>query len=71
MAPNPTGNSLSIFQDGKLKPGIYKIQNLSTQNFLDIKEDTRDVFCLPATLLGEGRGLVCSVQWLIVYASDE
>ena len=62
MTSNSTSDSISIFQDGKLKPGIYKIQNLHTQTFMDIQEDTRDVCCRPATLLGEGRGLVRPVQ---------
>ncbi|KAF9781777.1 hypothetical protein BJ322DRAFT_243880 [Thelephora terrestris] len=57
MAPNSISNPSSIFKDGKLKPGIYKIQSLYSQAFIDIHEHSRDVCCRPATLLGEGRGL--------------
>ena len=70
MTPNSTNDSLSIFQDGKLKPGIYRIQNLYTQTFMDIHEHSRDVCCRPATLLGEGRGLVRLVRQLIIHASN-
>ena len=38
---NPTNNPLSIFEDGKLKPEIYKIQNLYSQTFLDLREFAR------------------------------
>jgi len=31
-------DSLSIFEDDKLKPGIYKIQNLFGQTYMDIHE---------------------------------
>jgi len=58
MTQNPISDSCSIFKDGRLKPGIYKIQNLYAQNFLDIEEHSRQVCCRPAKDLGEGRGLV-------------
>ena len=51
--------SLSIFDGGKLKPGIYKVQNLYTQTYMDIHEHSREACCRPATVLEEGRGLVC------------
>ena len=54
-----TSDSLSIFEDGKLNPGIYKIQNLYGQTYMDIHEHSREVCCRPATVLAEGRGLVC------------
>ena len=53
-----TSDSLSIFKDGKLKPGIYKIQNLYTRTYLDIHEHSKEVCCRPATALEEGGGLV-------------
>ena len=53
-----TSDSLSIFEDGKLKPGIYKIQNLYGQTYVDIHEHSREVCCRPATAFIEGRGLV-------------
>ncbi|KAF9780972.1 hypothetical protein BJ322DRAFT_289453 [Thelephora terrestris] len=57
MTSNSTSDSFSIFQGGNLKPGIYKIQNLHTQTFLDIQDSSRSVCCRPATHIGEGRGL--------------
>ena len=50
--------STTIFQDGKLKPGIYKIQNLYTENYLDIHLHSMELCCRPAKDLGNGRGLV-------------
>ena len=59
MTPTSTSNSSSIFQDGKLKPGIYKIQNLHNDAFLDIHEHpARELHLRPAQDLREGRGLV-------------
>ncbi|KAF9649755.1 hypothetical protein BDM02DRAFT_1746311 [Thelephora ganbajun] len=57
MTQSPTNGSSSIFKDGKLKPGIYKIQNLHGQTYMDVHEHSRDVCCRPATALEEGRGL--------------
>ena len=48
----------SIFEDGQLRPGIYKIQNIYTETFLDIEVHSRDVCCRPPESLGEGRGIV-------------
>ena len=70
MTTSSTENTVSIFKDGKLKPGIYKIQNLHAQTYMDIHEHSRDVCCRPATALGEGRGLVRPFQWLVVRVSD-
>ena len=53
-----TLNSSSIFEGGILKPGIYKIQNIYTETFLDIEVHSRGVCCRPAKDLGEGRGIV-------------
>ena len=53
-----TNSTSSIFKDGKLKPGVYKIQNLHHQNYLDIQEDTRQLWGYPAKDLEEGRGFV-------------
>ena len=50
-------DSASIFEDGKLKPGIYKIQNIFGQTYVDIREHTRELCCRPPTLL-DGKGLV-------------
>ena len=52
MAPS------SIFENGKLKPGIYKIQNISSDTYLDIDVPSREVCCRPKKDLEEGRGFV-------------
>jgi len=57
MTPNSTSNSSSIFKDGKLKPGIYKIQNLYTDTYLDIHRHSKEVCCRPAKDLEDGRDL--------------
>ena len=58
MTLNSTSDSCSVFEDGKLKPGIYKIQNVYTETYLDIDVYSRVVCCRPAHDLGEKRGLV-------------
>ena len=58
MTFTSTGDSLSIFEGGRLKPGIYKIQNIHNDSYVDIEVGTREVRCRPARDLGEGRGLV-------------
>ena len=60
-----------IFKDGKLKPGIYKIQNLSSRTYLDVDESLRDVCCRPAAALEEGMGLVCPFYWPVACAPDD
>lgn len=59
MTLHSTDDASSIFKDGKLKPGIYNIQNVQTENYVDIEVHTREVCCRPAKDLGVGRGLVC------------
>jgi len=59
MGLTSTNESGSIFKDGKLKPVIYKIQNIVSQTYVDIREHTRELCGRPATLL-EGKGLVGS-----------
>jgi hypothetical protein len=58
MTLTSTNDPSSIFKDGKLKPGIYKIQNVPTETFLDIDVYSRVVCCRPTNDLGEGRGIV-------------
>ena len=70
MTLNSTTNSSSIFKDGKLKPGIYKIQNLYAENYLGIELHSRGVCCRPANRIGEGRGLVRQYLSFVVHASD-
>jgi len=57
MTFNSPPDSLSIFKNGKLKPGIYKIQNIFTETYVDIEVHSRGVCCRPAKDLEEGRGL--------------
>jgi len=59
MTPHSTNDSSSILENGKLKSGIYKIQNIKSETYLDIEVYTREVCCRPAKSLGEGRGFVC------------
>ena len=59
MPLRSTNDSSSIFQDGKLKPGIYKIQNIQSETYLDIEVHLRELCCRPSKDLGEGRGFVC------------
>ena len=70
MTSNLHSDSLSIFKDGKLKPGTYKIQNICTETFLDIEIHSRGVCCRPARDLGEGRGLVRLYLLSVVHVSD-
>jgi len=49
--------SSSIFIDGQLRPGVYKIQNIRSGTYLDIGANSRKVCCRPARDLAEGRGL--------------
>lgn len=57
MTMSSTDDSLSIFEY-ELRSGIYKIQNLPGQTYMDINEHSREVCCRPASILGERRGLV-------------
>ena len=61
-------SSSSILKGGKLKPGIYKIQNLVGQTFVEMKEDARQLCCRPAMVLSGGDGLVRSPGFL--FAKD-
>lgn len=57
LAMTSTSNS-SIFNNGRLRQGTYKIQNLHTRTYADINESTREMFCYPAKDLEEGSGIV-------------
>ncbi|KAF9781767.1 hypothetical protein BJ322DRAFT_243236 [Thelephora terrestris] len=50
-------NTSSIFEDEKLKPGIYKIQNIFTETYVDIETHSRNVCSRPGQNLEEGNGL--------------
>jgi len=70
MTLNSTGDSSSILKDGKLKPGIYKIQNINTETYLDIEVHTRELCCRPAENLKEGRGLVSRRSSSVAHTPD-
>ena len=59
MTVTSTNDSVSIFKDEKLKPGIYRIQNIVGQTYVDIREHTRELCGRPTTVL-EGKGPVSS-----------
>ena len=61
----------SIFERGKVKPGIYKIQNLQTEGYLDIHLHSMEMCCRPANDLGVGRGLVRGYSPSAIRASDD
>jgi hypothetical protein len=65
-----TSRSSSIFEDGTLKPGIYKIQNLYSQTYLDIHEHSKEVCCRPAKDLERRKGLVRPHLFSVDRASD-
>ena len=58
MTFNSTDNPSPIFENGKLKPGIYKIQNIYAETYLDIEVHSRELRCRSANDLREGMGLV-------------
>ena len=58
MTLDSTSDSPSIFEGGRVKPGVYKIQNLYHQGYLDIAEHSRELRCFPARDLENGKGLV-------------
>ena len=49
---------MSMFHNGKLNPGIYKIQNIVGETFVDIREYNKELCCRPESVLGE-KGQVC------------
>lgn len=61
LAP-PPANLMPIFEDGKLKPGTYKVQNLKSQTYLEILEDTKDLCCRPREVLSGQDALVTSTH---------
>ena len=66
MVLTTKNDSTSIFKDGKLKSGTYKIQNIVGQTYVDIREHNKELCCRPATILElEGKGLVSSLPHLI------
>ena len=70
MTTRPANNPLTIFEGGRLRPGIYKIQNLYHPNYLDIQEHSRQLFCRPARDLEDGKGLVRRYLPPVIRVSD-
>jgi len=59
MTFTSTSDPSRIFtKDGELKPGIYQIQSLYNQTFLDIKEHSREIYCRSVQSPREAGGLV-------------
>jgi len=50
--------SSSILENGKLKPGVYQIQNLAGQTYVEMQESVRQLCGRPSTALSTGDGLV-------------
>ena len=58
MTPDSTNDTSPILKGGKLKWGIYKMQNILTRTYLDIEEHSRKLCSRPAQNLEEGNGMV-------------
>jgi len=65
---------MSIFLDGKLKPGTYRVQNVTGHTFLEIHWDSGQLCCRPASVLSEKDGLwefqVCGSGYQIKKLED-
>jgi hypothetical protein len=59
MSVPPPKDLMSMFVNGTLKPGKYKVQNLTGQTYLEILEDSRELCCRPGTVLSPQDALVC------------
>ena len=57
MFTPPTDDPMSIFVDGKLKSGTYKVQNLAGQTFLEVL-DSKELCCRVPTVLTPKDALV-------------
>ena len=51
MYLTPTTDPTSIFVDGKLKTGAYKVQNLASKTYLEVLEHSDELCCRPGTVL--------------------
>ncbi|KAF9649761.1 hypothetical protein BDM02DRAFT_1746722 [Thelephora ganbajun] len=56
MKNNASKTRSSILQDGKIKPGIYKIQNIVSKTYVDIKDHVRELCGRPSSTLEKYRG---------------
>ena len=68
MTQYSTGDFTSMLKDGKLKPGIYKIQYLGSNSYLDTNLHSKQVCTRPT--LSDGRGLVCLYLLSAAHESD-
>ena len=57
MLTFPNNNPMSIFEDGKLKSGTYKVQNLASQTYLEVL-DSKELCCRTPTVLTPKDALV-------------
>ena len=53
MKVSPPDDPMSIFANGKLKQGKYKVQNLASHTYLEILEHSRELCCRPAKVLSQ------------------
>ena len=68
--PTMTPNPASILENGRVKPGIYQIQNLGSETYLDIHRQTKELCCRPTQDLAKGEGLVRLSLPSVVCISD-
>jgi hypothetical protein len=54
MPDNLTRSSPSIFENGKIRPGVYKIRNIVSRTFVDTKDHVRELCGRPPTALERG-----------------
>ena len=58
--PNPTPG-YTILEHGRLKPGLYKIQNLVSKTYVDIHQHSMELCCRPASSLEKDDGIVSTL----------
>lgn len=58
MHTSPASDPMSIFVDGKLKSGVYKVQNLASQTYLEVLDHSKELCCRIAAVLTPKDALV-------------
>jgi hypothetical protein len=71
MVYNSSKSSSPIFRDGKIRPGVYKIRNIVSKTYVDIKDDVRELCGRPSLALEDGRDQVSSHHWLTTNVADD
>ena len=71
MSKNSTSSFSSSFERGRLKPGVYKIQNVYAETFVDIHEHSKELCCRPYRDLEPEKGLVRPHPLIDVGASND